>query len=114
MGPPSYGRTQSQPYQIPLAMLERKLGERGERRQEESLPQVPTILVTVYGVQSFKLKSCSVQMVESVLKVFSSPLKGCRYHWQCCGSGSGQIDPDLFGRIWIRTSETGFGSGSWP
>ncbi len=39
MGPPAYGRTQSQPYQVPLAILERKM-ER-ERRQEDSTTQVP-------------------------------------------------------------------------
>lgn len=49
MGPPSYGRTQSQPYQVPLAILERKMmmGERGERRQEDSSPQLGLGLLPV-------------------------------------------------------------------
>ena len=58
MGPPAYGRTQSQPYQVPLAILERKM-ER-ERRQEDSTQQVGyrylfcEILLRVTGIVRYK------------------------------------------------------------
>ena len=75
MGPPSYGRTQSQPYQVPLAMLERKLGER-ERRQEESSSQVRTSPVHLQSSRRRKEVRYPVLRSRSVfdrLREFFSP-----------------------------------------